>query len=146
MDVFIDQSASGGLELQGYNLHVLDSGGHRGQLAMIDAVIDAERKDYVFQGAPDNMFAAGAANRVAGSILTSLTGVATQERGYLATFTYRVSADAAGAFVVDADDWVSRADNLEQTFFIATGNAKIEVTSTTPAVIVVRPGPAKHIR
>ncbi len=55
-------------------------------------------------------------------------------------------ADAAGTFVMDVEDWVSRDDNLEQTFFMATDNGKIEVASTTPAVIVMTPSRARSVR
>ncbi len=143
VDVYLDSALA---DLQGYQLQVAHSGGRRGRLELIDVSIRDDRGDYVFHGVADNMFAAGVGNRVAFSGLSSLVGVATQARGYLATFTYRVSADAAGTFVVDVKDWVSKQDNLEQTFFIATGNGKIEVASTTPAVIVVTPGPAQSIR
>ncbi len=54
------------------------------------------------------MHAAGAANRAAGSILADLVGVPTGEHGYLATYTYRATAYADGAFVVYVEDWVSR--------------------------------------
>ena len=95
--------------------------------------------DYVFHGAADNMFAAGVGNQIVLSGLSGLVGVPTAERGYLATFTYRVSKDAAGTFVVDVDDWAGKDDHSEQTFFVATDNGKVAVESTKPAKIVVTP-------
>ena len=69
--------------------------------------------------------------------------VVTPAKGYLATFTYRVAVDAVGTFVVDV---LHNAANQDQTYLISEFSDVIEVSSTTPAAIVVTPGPSRSIR
>ncbi len=70
-----------------------------------------------------------------------LAGIPTMDQAYLATFTFRVSDDAAGTFVVDASDWVEQPDLSQQSFLAASNFGMIAVESTTPAVIAVAAPP-----
>ncbi len=124
--VFLDSPLS---SLQGYQLDLEVSGGRRGALELLDVSIDDDRA-FVFTHQPATFVAFNArkAQMLAG--LSRPEGVPTQARAYLATYTYRVSDAAAGAFVVDVRaDW--------QTFLIASRNGRIEVASTSPSVVSV---------
>ena len=78
--------------------------------------------------------------------LPSLGGVAAEEGAYLATFTFRASADAAGTFVLDVADWPARGNFGQQSFLTSSDFGLIQVESTTPAVIVVTAEAARSIR
>ncbi len=124
-------------DLQSYQLDVSVSGGRRGSLELIDITIE-DRTDYVYAGLTGGF---DAFNVTTGQMLNGLglEGAATGSHAYLATYRYRASSDARGSFVVDA-----RADR--ETYLVATGNGKIEVTGTTPAIVVVTPQPASEVR
>ncbi len=129
--VFIDGSLP---DLRSYQIETAVSGGRRGAIDLVEVSIET-RDDHVFAGRPDDRF--DAFNASNGRMLSGLTGdsgVETLKTAYLTTFTYRVSADAIGTFVVDVLHDEAEGD---QTFLIAPGDAKIAVGSTTPAVIVV---------
>ncbi len=132
--VFVDTPLA---DLQSYQLDVGVSGGRRGSLDLVDVAIDDVR-DYVFAGT-----AAGfrAFNVATSQMLSGLEseGVATFANAYLATYRFRASGDAWGAFVVDV-----RRDG--QTYLIASSQGEIRVAQTTPAVIVVAPGAARDLR
>ncbi len=151
--VFIDKEAvSGQLSavsrsrrvepaLQSYQLHLGVSGGRRGRLELIDITIE-DRRDFIFDGA-DGVFDAynvGNGQMLAGLDAGSVTNVA---HAYLATFTYRASADAAGAFVVDVlhDEAVG-----DQTFLVAPAAGKIAVSGSRPAVVGVGGEPSASRR
>ncbi len=86
------------------------------------------RGDRVFAGRADTYEAFNLTN---GEMLCGVEGdgVATIGPAYLATYTYRVALTAAGDFVMDI-----RRDEAagDQTFLIASGNGRIEVSATTP--------------
>ncbi len=118
-------------DIQGYQLDVVVSGGTTGQLELLDISIEP-RADFVFAGRTDTYDAFNLTN---GQMLCGLDGdgVATTGPAYLATYTYRVPLTASGDFVLDI-----RRDEAagDQTFLIASGNARIDVSTTTPAVIM----------
>ncbi len=136
--VFIDGALS---DLRGYQLEVSASGGRGGSLKLTGVSIEA-RDDHVFAAIAGEHF--DAYNVDKGQMLSGLydeQGVETKGNAYLATFTYRVSADALGTFVVD----VLQGD-MNQTFLAASSNGKIELAPTTPAVIVVTAPSAASLR
>ncbi len=129
--------------LSGYQVHTGVTGGRSGSLELVDVSI-ADRDDDVFATA-SGVF--DAFNVGTSQMLSGLHGdgfVATAGKGYLATFTYRVSDDAVGTFVIDILHDESAGD---QTFLVgADDRDKIEITKTTPAVVVVTSGASRSIR
>ncbi len=128
--VFIDAPLK---TLQSYQLHVGTSGGRNGQFELIDIAIE-ERQDFVYADAADSFVAF---NVDKSQVLAGIdgSGVATTDRAYLATYTYGISRNAAGTFVVDL---LHAEAEHHQTFLIgAEPTDKIEVNRTTPAVITV---------
>ncbi len=123
--------------LQSYQLDAAVSGGRRGRLELVDLQIES-RADYVFARRTDVLTASNVDRQ---QLLASLIGggMRAKASGYLATLTYRVSDDAAGTFVIDIP-----LDG--QTYFVADGDGKIELTSTSPAVVVVSTGQARAVR
>lgn len=125
-----------------YQLHVEATGGRNGQLELVDVSIE-DRDDYLFATRPDALTAFNAKN---GQMLATIVvdeGVKVGDRAYLATYTYRASDDAVGAFVID----VRYSENIEdQTFFVASGNRKIAVDGMTPAVVTVTNEKAVSLR
>jgi cysteine-rich repeat protein len=116
---------------QSYQLQTITTGGTSGQLDLVDIRIET-RKDYVFAG-QDGFDAVN----VSKSQMLSGTDAAGQQAaamGYLATFTYRASADATGTFVVDIAHNEATED---QTFLISGYTNKVDVLGTQPAVITV---------
>ncbi len=142
VDVLLDQPLA---DLVGYQLEVRAGGGTRGQLELIDISV-TDRKDYAFAelGIDQRVFSPARSAMFAG--LPTLEAVTTVQGTYLATFTFRVSADAAGTFVVDLSDWALRGDLGQQSFLATSDFGMIAVGSTMPAVIVVTAGRAGSIR
>ncbi len=125
-----------------YQLDTVVSGGRSGFLDLVDIEIE-DRADFAFAGADDTF---DAFNIDSGQMLSGLLSgdVATSPNGYLATFTYRASADARGMFVLDVlhDD-----GGGSQTFLVGSEHTdKIEVTRTYPAVITVVEGDSRSVR
>jgi hypothetical protein len=118
--------------LQSYQLHIESGGGVAGTLELIDIEIES-RKDHVFARL-DGTFEA--ANTATGQVIGGLSSgsVATLDDGYLATFVFRASKNAAGMMWVDL-----RIDEAsgDQTFLISDFENRVATTETTPAVIEV---------
>ncbi len=119
-------------DLRGYQLHLGVNGGARGDLELVDIVIE---NDSVFAG----LDAWDAFNVATGQMVAGLDtpGTATGPAGYLATFTYRVGRSAQGRFAVHImhDD----NDPRDRTFLLGTPtNGKVAIKGSTPAVIEVR--------
>jgi hypothetical protein len=130
--LFIDGPVA---DLRSYQLDVQPSGGKSGQLVLLDIAIEA-RRDHVFAGEPGTF---DAFNPTTGQMLSGLdedAGVSRRTGGYLATYTYAVSKDAAGPFVIDAVH-----GGAGQSFLVAPQDGMIEIDTTSPAVITVS-GPA----
>jgi hypothetical protein len=130
VDVFLEDALG---DLRGYQMHVAAAGGKRGTLELVDVAIH-ERRDHVFAGLTDWR----AFNARTGQMLAGLDtpGIATHPGAYLATFTFKVSDDAAGTFSVELlhDD----RDPAQRTFIFPTApGAKIEVAAASAAVITV---------
>ncbi len=121
-------------DLQSYQLHLGVSGGRRGYLSLVGITVEP-RDDFVFAKSADDTFEAVNVDKaqMLGGLFTR--GVPAKGQGYLATYTYRVSPDAAGVFVVDVlyDD-----ANQDQTFVVSDFVNGIEISTTTPAVITVQ--------
>ncbi len=130
VDVYFDGAVS---DLRGYQLHVVPLGGDRGHLELVDISVE-NRKD----AAMDAQWQAFNIDKHQVVVGTDAAGSPTAARAYLATFTYRVSRDARGSFLVDLLH--DNADPAQRTFVFPTPNrAKIEVSGTTPAMITVVP-------
>ncbi len=117
-------------DMQGYQLHLGVSGGQSGQLDLVAVSIEP-RGDFVFNGVADRDDAFNVATGQMLSLL-ELGGVATRANAYLATFTYRVSAEALGDFVIDV---LHDASLEHQTFLVASDAGRIEVNPVTPGVV-----------
>ncbi len=130
--------------LSGYQVHTGVTGGRSGSLDLVDVSI-ADRDDSVFAKASGVFDAFNVDNsQVLSGLHYGSGAVATAGKGYLATFTYRVSNDAVGTFVIDILHNEAAGD---QTFLVgATDRDKIEITRTTPAVVVVTSGASRSIR
>ncbi len=129
VDVYLDDAVK---DLRGYQLHLGTIGGTRGGLDLIDIYVAADTSA-VFDGlATWSAFNIKTSQMVVGmdDAGVSIPG------GYLATFTYRASKDAQGAFVIDVlyDD----PAGLNRTFLFPTpSGSKIAVAGTTAAEVVV---------
>jgi hypothetical protein len=128
------------LDLRGYQLHVTAAGGDSGTVDLVDIAVH-DRKDRVFVGRADwRAFNIHTYQMLAG---LDTEGVETRIGAYLATFTFRFSPDAAGAFTLGLlhDD----QDPAQRTFLFPTpAGAKIEVKSVIPAMIRVKsPAPRR---
>jgi hypothetical protein len=157
--------------LRGYQLHLGASGGKSGALELVDISI-GEMNVFAPAGAglkpappigpratahaPDGTSAAywSAFNARTHQMVAGLDdpeGMPAAAGAYLATFTYRVPADAAGTFTIDIlHDDGSRASSppKQRTFLFGRYGSLIEVSSTTPARVTVssdheRSGPAR---
>ncbi len=125
------------VNVRAYQLNVGISGGRGGSLELVNIEIE-ERKDFVFGGAAD---AFNAFNVETGQMLSGLYDghVEATGRVYLATFTYRVSNDARGTFVIDV---IHDATPQSQTFLVGPSQTdEIEVEQTTPAVVRIASRP-----
>jgi hypothetical protein len=139
VDVFLEDALS---DLRGYQLHVEAAGGKRGTLELVDVAIH-ERRDHVFAGLADWR----AFNARTGQMLAGLDepGIETSPGAYLATFTFKASADAAGTFSVELlhDD----RDPAQRTFIFPThAGAKIEVEFANAALVTVKASQARASR
>jgi hypothetical protein len=130
VDVYLADSTP---DLRGYQLHVGVRGGETGLLDLVDIVVH-ERKDAAFAGlAAWQAFNIGTRQMVAG---IDMAGVETVANAYLATFIFRSSPDAAGAFVIDLLH--DESDRSQRTFLFPTPESgKIEVAEAVPAVVEV---------
>jgi hypothetical protein len=119
--------------LQAYQLELEVSGGRRGHLHL-EAIVIEGRRDAVFSAQAGTF---DASNVTTAQVLRGLEfgGVTTPADGYLATFYYRPSADAAGTFVID----VSHSDESAHTYLVSDFKDAVEITGTTPATIIVGP-------
>jgi cysteine-rich repeat protein len=129
-------------DLRGYQLHLQARGGRSGSLELVDISIQDD-DDHVFSG----LAFWQAFNVLNGQMVVGMDapGVATAAEGYLATFTFRASPDAAGRFVIELlhDD----TDPAERTYFFATpANGKIEIQDAGAAVVAVGPAAKRDTR
>ena len=159
--IFVDEPLEA---LFGYQLTAVVSGGRKGSLDLVDIAIE-DRRDAVYaprspriaiRGSDQSAFTTShpsltptAALFQAFNVETAqmLAGnfdgpVSTPADGYLATFTYRASADAVGTFVID----IVRGDVIQTLLVGADQNEQIVVSGTRPAVIVVTAGSARSVR
>ncbi len=143
IEIYADTSAS---DVRGYQLHVAASGGATGRLELIDIVIDPQerRAAHSRRGNPTKQSAHGfdhdwtAFNRATGQMVAGVDGpgVATPPDMYLATYVFRVSDDATGAFSIDILDHAVAPDY--RTFlFPTTAGARIAI-DTTPLTLFSR--------
>jgi hypothetical protein len=116
-------------DLRGYQLHVETSGGHSGQLELVDMTIEP-RKDVALAD-QWRAFNLESAQLAAGR---SSAGVSTAAGAYLATFTFRATKDASGSFVID----LRRADaGGRSALFTTPVDQQLDISGTTPARVDV---------
>jgi cysteine-rich repeat protein len=123
--VFVESEAAG---LQAFQLELEVSGGRRGRLTLVDVGIES-RRDFIFAGRVDRFVAT---NISGAKMLCGLeSGDSVRTSGYMATFTYEVSTDAAGQFMIQPllDPTGSR------TCVISQFTDEIEVQHTQPLII-----------
>jgi hypothetical protein len=121
--------------LQSVQLHLLPSGGQKGQLTCQEIRIDA-RKDAVF--GKDAFEATNVADSKMLLGVNTLAGVSASSHGYVATFSYRASRDAQGMFVLD----VARPDGaVDGSFLVGAEQSQYVIQKTRPAVVEVRTKP-----
>jgi hypothetical protein len=125
--VFVSDAA----QLQSYQLHLEATGGKQGHLELIDIAIES-RKDFAF--GRDATF--DAVNVDKAQMLSGLDfgGNGINGRGYLATFTYAVSDDASGDFVIDL---MSDPSAGHQTYMISDFVDAVGINAVQPAVLRV---------
>lgn len=89
-------------DLASYEMRLNVVGGDRGTLTLEQIVVDQQRADYVFKNAGVQILDAVdmKQQRVGMVRFGGGSAVAADQQAYLATFTFRVSADAAGKFAV----------------------------------------------
>jgi hypothetical protein len=148
--------------LLGYQLHTGVTGGSAGHLELIDLSVEP-RNDFVFNGVGHGKaFNLGLRQMLVGVDEAAiampadliLVPASLDYAGYLATFTYRVSDDASGSFLVDllAVPLDSDAVSENRTFVFgspleaATADVApiddVAVSGVAPALVTVEPGPA----
>ncbi len=128
-------------DLQSYQLSMLAGGGRRGRFELVDAYVE-NRIDSAFG---QTAGAINANNLRRGQLANLLVdgGVQTKPMAYLATYVYRVSEGAAGAFVIDIV--INDVSNSESVL-VGAFTDKIALTSSTPAVITVTAGNSQSLR
>jgi hypothetical protein len=129
VDVTLDTAVE---ELRGYQLHVESSGGRQGSLELVDIVVDNRRDLALGSAEPWRAFNAQTGQMVAG---LDGQGHPVAAGSYLATFVFRASKDAAGAFVVDLRH--EDGNSADRTFLFGSHSGKIALDATTPAVIQI---------
>jgi hypothetical protein len=131
VDVVLDSPLK---DLRGYQLHVSATGGTRGRLELQDILVRPQ-SGFVFESLGSwQAFNVETAPMVAG---LDQNGVATARGGYLATFVFRASADAAGQFSVGLLH--DSQDPSQRTFVFPTlATGKIEVVAAELAIIDVQ--------
>jgi glucose/arabinose dehydrogenase len=134
VEVFFDRALP---DLRGYQLHLGTAGGHSGRLELVDIAVEPGRRDHVFTKQP---FWAAFNTRVA-QMVAGLdgAGVPTPAGGYLATFAYRASDDAAGVFEVNVRFDGANPQPEDRTFLFGTHARPIAVDHSTPLSIRVGP-------
>ncbi len=148
IDVYLDSALA---DLRGYQLHLDSLGGHSGALELVDIAvrqasvlhratrqppIRAERRLRKTEAPESALWSAF--NIATHQMVVGMdqTGVAVRP-GYLATFTYRATKNAAGRFavVVQADPETRTA----RTFLFPTPeNGRIDITTTPISIQVAR--------
>ncbi len=128
--IFVDEALP---SFRAYQLHAIASGGRAGSLELVNITIE-DRDDSAFVGVTDvfDAFNVETAKMLAGLFDGD---VAIKPGEYLATFTYRVSRDAGGTFVVDL---LHESSNGNQAFLVgARQTDKIEIAGTQAAAITI---------
>ena len=129
VDVYINNVAN----LSLYQVQLKAVGGERGRLIPEQVEIQKTRRDYVL-GGTGIIEAADQRNKRAGGLLMQ-GSVDVTRPAYLATFTYRVSSDAAGTFKVNinrgSETFISDQSSATLSFG-AGADAKITVTGVAP--------------
>ncbi|NOT01388.1 MAG: hypothetical protein HOP29_12250 [Phycisphaerales bacterium] len=129
----VDVFASGDAVVQGYQVALKVTGGTSGVLTPATLTVDKTREDYLF----GQQSTVSAFDVEGGRMLNTLPqGGASVGYAYLTTFTFDVSADARGAFAVNAD--MSRT--------MMTGAANARVTLASKGAVVVKVGRASTVR
>ncbi len=95
VDVFID----GARDLAAYEVALEVSGGDAGSVVLESLTIDTKRRDYVFAAARVRQGLDRRGSRL-GAATSDGRGMNVRRSSYLGTFSFRVSSDASGVFMI----------------------------------------------
>jgi hypothetical protein len=134
VDVHLDEGVKA---LRGYQLHLGARGGATAALELVDISIDTRRRDYAFAKAPQawSAFNRGTAQMVAG--MNEAEGVPVLAGAYLATFSYRVPAGAAGSYSIELRHGDDAPAATERTFLFGRHAELIAITSAANAHVAI---------
>jgi len=117
-------------DLAAYEVSVRVTGGDRGTIAVEDVSVAADHDDYLFRGTTP--ISITDERRAAGALLNGSAGAT--DPAYLATFSLRVSDDAAGTFQIAVDDG-------ERSLLRDAQALEVVYRTAAPLAIEVGPGP-----
>jgi hypothetical protein len=141
--VSVDVHLEDGLDdLRGYQLHVRAAGGKSGRLDLVDIAVRPEMAPPFAELGAWEAFNVNVGQMVAG---LDAAGVPAAAGSYLATFTFRATKDAAGAFSIEI--LADAKDRSQRTVLFPTpADGWITVDSTTPAVVEVLPARSARLK
>ncbi len=129
VDVYLDNALP---DLRGYQLHMGANGGRSGTVDLIDIAI---RQDTVLSDVAEGYWTAF--NRTTRQMLVGIDQLGQPVNGgYLATFSYRVSADASGRFVIDVLH--DHDDPAQRTYFFPTPQGERVAVKSAPLGVSVK--------
>jgi hypothetical protein len=134
VEVFLDSDIN---HLTGFQLHLGTAGGKATDLELVDISADIQHRNHAYAGVEGTW---SAYNRAVGQMVmgvNTLEGFPARAGAYLATFTYRVPANAAGTYAVDVLYGPSESNMENRTYLFGYSSGPIGVTSATPAEIRV---------
>jgi hypothetical protein len=139
VDVYLEDGLD---DLRGYQLHVHPAGGESGRLELVDIAVRPEMAPPFAGLGAWEAFNVNVGQMVAG---LDAAGVPAAAGSYLATFTFRASKDAAGAFSIEI--LADAKDHSQRTVLFPTpADGWITVDSTTPAVVEVLPARSARLK
>lgn len=117
--ITVEAYVSGAMNVSAYQVQLEASGGTKGTLTVESMTVDKQRQDFAFYQANSEMLDVQDKNaKWVGLVRTS--GASDMVKpSYVATFTFRASADAAGSFKINV-----RSDSTE-TFILAQDGVQI---------------------
>jgi hypothetical protein len=131
---FVDVYVQGVTSMRSYQVALTVEGGTNGDLVRETVDVEEVRPDFVFA----NLDVISAADQVGGRAMGVLSDgiVDRAEPGYLATYAFRASPDAAGTFQI-------RVDTGEKSFLADSENELIAYQAGTPATITIGQTPTR---
>lgn len=135
--VIVEVFVTGVQDLATYEMRLNVVGGDRGTLTLEKIAVDQQRTDYVFKNAGVQILdiVDMTQQRVGMVRFSGGSNVAADQQAYLATFTFRVSGDAAGKFAIALGNPEAAFLNNSQALQIPhrmAGSAEVTVGQPTP--------------